>query len=86
MQHFQEINQKKSIFKTESDKIEELTDAIVTKTVHSIVGPTWPVPDITACLEDIVRNGAKRMVKKLRMLAKVVEDMKEDGRYILEVY
>ena len=49
-------------------------------------GPTWPVPDITACLEDIVRNGAKKNGEEIKDVAKVVEDMKEDGRYILEVY
>ena len=49
-------------------------------------GPTWPVPDITACLEDIVLNGAKKNGEEIKDVAKVVEDMKEDGRYILEVY
>ena len=67
--------------------IEELTDAIVTKNgSFYLCGPTWPVPDITACLEDIVRNGAKRQGTEISDVAKVVEDMKEDGRYILEVY
>ncbi|KAM9919190.1 hypothetical protein OXX59_008126, partial [Metschnikowia pulcherrima] len=67
--------------------IEELTDAIVTKNgSFYLCGPTWPVPDITACLEDIVRNGAKRQGTEIADVAKVVEDMKEDGRYILEVY
>lgn len=67
--------------------IEELTDAIVSKNgSFYLCGPTWPVPDITACLEDIVRNGAKREGKEIKDVAKVVEDMKEDGRYILEVY
>lgn len=67
--------------------IEELTDAIVAKNgSFYLCGPTWPVPDITACLEDIVKNGAKREGKEISDVAKVVEDMKEDGRYILEVY
>lgn len=67
--------------------IEELTDAIVAKNgSFYLCGPTWPVPDITACLEDIVQNGAKRDGKEIKDVAKVVEDMKEDGRYILEVY
>lgn len=67
--------------------IEELTDAIVTKNgSFYLCGPTWPVPDITACLEDIVQNGAKREGKEIKDVAKVVEDMKEDGRYVLEVY
>lgn len=67
--------------------IEELTDAIVTKNgSFYLCGPTWPVPDITACLQDIVQNGAKREGKEIKDIAKVVEDMKEEGRYILEVY
>ncbi|PVH19731.1 hypothetical protein CXQ85_003588 [Candidozyma haemuli] len=67
--------------------IEDLTDAIVKKEgSFYLCGPTWPVPDITACLEDIVKNGAKRAGEEIKDVAKVVEDMKEDGRYILEVY
>lgn len=69
------------------NSIEELTDAIVTKNgSFYLCGPTWPVPDITACLEDIVQNGAQREGKTIADVAKVVEDMKEEGRYILEVY
>ncbi|ODV82315.1 uncharacterized protein CANTADRAFT_24880 [Suhomyces tanzawaensis NRRL Y-17324] len=69
------------------ESIEELTDAIVTKNgSFYLCGPTWPVPDITACLEDIVQNGAKRAGTEIKEVAKVVEDMKEEGRYILEVY
>lgn len=69
------------------DTIEELTDAIVAKNgSFYLCGPTWPVPDITACLEDIVANGARKEGKEPGDVAKVVEDMKEDGRYILEVY
>lgn len=69
------------------ESIEDLTDAIVTKNgSFYLCGPTWPVPDITACLEDVVVNGAKREGKEIKDVAKVVEDMKEDGRYILEVY
>ncbi|CAK9439541.1 uncharacterized protein LODBEIA_P36410 [Lodderomyces beijingensis] len=69
------------------ETIEDLTDAIVDKKgSFYLCGPTWPVPDITACLEDIVSNGAKRAGETIKDVAKVVEDMKEDGRYILEVY
>lgn len=67
--------------------IGDLTDAIVKKNgSFYLCGPTWPVPDITACLEDIVQNGARREGKEIEDVAKVVEDMKEEGRYILEVY
>ncbi|KAI5970595.1 MET10 [Candida margitis] len=69
------------------ESIDELTDAIVNKNgSFYLCGPTWPVPDITACLEDIVSNGAKLVGEELKDVAKVVEDMKEEGRYILEVY
>ncbi|RLV90642.1 Sulfite reductase NADPH flavoprotein component [Spathaspora sp. JA1] len=69
------------------DSIEELTDAVVNKNgSFYLCGPTWPVPDITKCLEDIVVNGAKKQGVEVKDVAKVVEDMKEEGRYILEVY
>lgn len=68
-------------------EIENLTDAVVAKNgSFYLCGPTWPVPDITACLEDIVSNGAKRAGVEIKDVAKEVEDMKEEGRYILEVY
>ncbi|CAI5758062.1 unnamed protein product [Candida verbasci] len=69
------------------ESIEDLTEAIVNKNgSFYLCGPTWPVPDITACLEDIVKKGAKLNGHEIKDVAKVVEDMKEDGRYILEVY
>ncbi|CAD1811005.1 FAD binding domain family protein [Candida parapsilosis] len=69
------------------ESINDLTDAIVNKNgSFYLCGPTWPVPDITACLEDIVLNGAKLKGEEIKDVAKVVEDMKEEGRYILEVY
>ncbi|KAI3405256.2 MET10 [Candida oxycetoniae] len=67
--------------------MDELTKAIIEKNgSFYLCGPTWPVPDITACLEDIVTNGAKLKGEEIKDAAKVVEDMKEEGRYILEVY
>lgn len=69
------------------ETIEPLTDAMIVKNgSFYLCGPTWPVPDITACLEDIVQNGASQQGEVIKDVAKVVEDMKEDGRYILEVY
>lgn len=69
------------------EKIEDLTDAIVTKNgSFYLCGPTWPVPDITACLEDVIQNGAKQRGEEIKDLTKAIEDMKEEGRYILEVY
>lgn len=69
------------------ESIEDLTDAIVAKNgSFYLCGPTWPVPDITECLELIVKNGGKRAGVEIKDAAKIVEEMKEDGRYVLEVY
>lgn len=69
------------------ESIEDLTDAIVEKNgSFYLCGPTWPVPDITACLEDIIQNAAKKRGETIKDLTKAIEDMKEEGRYILEVY
>lgn len=68
-------------------EIDNLTDSVVLKEgSFYLCGPTWPVPDITACLEDILVNGAKRAGVVIKDVAKEVEEMKENGRYILEVY
>lgn len=69
------------------ESIQDLTDAVVEKQgAFYLCGPTWPVPDITACLSDIVINGAKAKGEEIKDIGKVIEDMKEEGRYILEVY
>ncbi|ODQ82133.1 hypothetical protein BABINDRAFT_32295 [Babjeviella inositovora NRRL Y-12698] len=68
------------------ENIEELTDAVMEQNgSFYLCGPTWPVPDITACLEDVVKNDAQKTGKKVDA-AHEVEEMKEAGRYILEVY
>lgn len=72
------------------DRIREtLTDLVDAFTVKNgsfyLCGPTWPVPDITACLADIVSvDAAKRGVKI--DTAREIEELKEAGRYVLEVY
>lgn len=69
------------------ESLSELTDAMITKNgSFYLCGPTWPVPDITACLEDIIINAAAKNGETIKDVNKVVEDMKESGRYILEVY
>ena len=50
-----------------------------------LCGPTWPVPDVTAVLEERVANVAKREGKKITP-RKEIEKLKEEGRYVLEVY
>lgn len=68
------------------ENLEELQDLIINKDGHFyLCGPTWPVPDISACLQDVyAADAAKRGVKI--DAAKAVEDLKEEGKYVLEVY
>jgi sulfite reductase (NADPH) flavoprotein alpha-component len=69
------------------ESIEDLTEAIVAKNgSFYLCGPTWPVPDITGCLEDILKNGAKREGREVKDMAREIEELKEGGRYVLEVY
>ncbi|KAI9689632.1 MAG: hypothetical protein M1820_010153 [Bogoriella megaspora] len=50
-----------------------------------LCGPTWPVPDVTNVLEEAVevegRAGGKKVDGR-----KEIERLKEEGRYVLEVY
>ncbi len=50
-----------------------------------LCGPTWPVPDVTAVLEEAIALEAKQAGKKVDS-RKEIERLKEDGRYVLEVY
>ena len=50
-----------------------------------LCGPTWPVPDVQAVLEDVIAGKAKREGKKLSS-RKEIERLKEESRYVLEVY
>ena len=50
-----------------------------------LCGPTWPVPDVTAVLEEAIALEAKQAGRKVDS-RKEIERLKEDGRYVLEVY
>ncbi|CDK27976.1 unnamed protein product [Kuraishia capsulata CBS 1993] len=68
------------------EDLTELTEAISDKNgSFYLCGPTWPVPDITACLQDIITNDAAKRGVTVDS-AHEVEEMKETGRYVLEVY
>ncbi|KAF2091331.1 sulfite reductase-like protein alpha subunit [Saccharata proteae CBS 121410] len=49
-----------------------------------LCGPTWPVPDVTAVLQEAVEleAGEGKKVDSRR----VIETLKDEGRYVLEVY
>lgn len=48
-------------------------------------GPTWPVPDVTNVLEDAIARDAKAIGKKTDP-HKEIERLKDQLRYVLEVY
>ncbi|KAL4795073.1 hypothetical protein BDV19DRAFT_363567 [Aspergillus venezuelensis] len=50
-----------------------------------LCGPTWPVPDVTAVLEEAIAAEAKANGKKVEP-RKEIEKLKDEERYVLEVY
>ena len=50
-----------------------------------LCGPTWPVPDVTQVLKEAIAEDAKASGKKIDP-TKEIEKLKEEGRYVLEVY
>ncbi|KAF3388844.1 Sulfite reductase [NADPH] flavoprotein component [Penicillium rolfsii] len=50
-----------------------------------LCGPTWPVPDVTAVLEEAIAAEAKANGKKVDT-RKEIEKLKDEERYVLEVY
>ena len=50
-----------------------------------LCGPTWPVPDVTAVLEEAIATGAREEGRKVNVRTEL-EKLKDEGRYVLEVY
>ncbi|KAI2609574.1 uncharacterized protein GGS25DRAFT_485299 [Hypoxylon fragiforme] len=50
-----------------------------------LCGPTWPVPDVTDVLKEAITFEAKTNGKKVDA-KKEIDRLKENGRYVLEVY
>ncbi|KAJ2993874.1 hypothetical protein NUW58_g1712 [Xylaria curta] len=50
-----------------------------------LCGPTWPVPDVTDVLKEAIAAEAKMTGRKVDP-KKEIDRLKEDGRYVLEVY
>ena len=53
--------------------------------MHIPGGPTWPVPDVTNVLEDAIALDAKTLGKKVKP-SNEIEKLKDELRYVLEVY
>ncbi|KAL6897225.1 hypothetical protein GGI43DRAFT_111645 [Trichoderma evansii] len=72
------------------DRMRQTLDSIVQSYIKDggsfyLCGPTWPVPDVTAVLKEAIAAEAKASGKKVDP-AKEIERLKEEGRYVLEVY
>ncbi|KAM0480939.1 hypothetical protein ACHAPX_003830 [Trichoderma viride] len=72
------------------DRMRQTLDSIVQAYIKDggsfyLCGPTWPVPDVTAVLKEAIAAEAKAAGKKVDP-AKEIERLKENGRYVLEVY
>lgn len=50
-----------------------------------LCGPTWPVPDVTNVLEDAIARDAK-LIGKRTDPKREIERLKDQARYVLEVY
>ncbi|KAK9474258.1 uncharacterized protein V1510DRAFT_412851 [Dipodascopsis tothii] len=68
------------------ESITDLARSFVTKVgSFYLCGPTWPVPDVTAVLEDVILEDANKREVKVDT-RREIEELKEAGRYVLEVY
>lgn len=50
-----------------------------------LCGPTWPVPDVTEVLQEAIARDAEAQGKKVDP-RKEIERLKDELRYVLEVY
>ena len=72
------------------DRMRQTLDDIVSAYIRDegsfyLCGPTWPVPDVTEVLQEAIAAEAKAAGRKMEP-RKEIERLKEDGRYVLEVY
>ena len=51
-----------------------------------LCGPTWPVPDVTEVLQEAVEVEEKRKGARKVDSRRAIEGLKEQGRFVLEVY
>ncbi|AGO14092.1 AaceriAGR237Cp [[Ashbya] aceris (nom. inval.)] len=66
--------------------LQDLSTAMTIKEgTFYLCGPTWPVPDITQVLKDIIAADAASKNVDVDLDA-AIEELKETSRYILEVY
>ncbi|RDA91255.1 hypothetical protein CP533_0633 [Ophiocordyceps camponoti-saundersi (nom. inval.)] len=72
------------------DRMRQTLDDIIQAYVRDqgsfyLCGPTWPVPDVTEVLQEAIAAEATASGRRLDP-KKEIEKLKEEGRYVLEVY
>ena len=68
------------------ETLDDITQAYLKENgAFYLCGPTWPVPDVTNVLEDAIAKDAKISGKKTNP-KREIERLKDDLRYVLEVY
>lgn len=72
------------------DRMRQTMDSIIQAYLKEegafyLCGPTWPVPDVTNVLEDAIARDAKVSGKRIDP-RKEIEVLKDQARYVLEVY
>ncbi|MCJ1429472.1 hypothetical protein MMC29_007386 [Sticta canariensis] len=66
--------------------MDEITQAYLKEEgAFYLCGPTWPVPDVTSVLEDAIARDAQASGKRMDP-RKEIERLKDQARYVLEVY
>jgi sulfite reductase (NADPH) flavoprotein alpha-component len=67
--------------------LDEITQAYIKEEgAFYLCGPTWPVPDVTNVLEEAIAKEAKASGAKKVDPSKEIMKLKDEGRYVLEVY
>ncbi|PHH70392.1 hypothetical protein CDD80_6048 [Ophiocordyceps camponoti-rufipedis] len=72
------------------DRMRQTLDDIIQAYVRDqgsfyLCGPTWPVPDVTEVLQEAIAAEARASGRRLDA-KKEIEKLKDEGRYVLEVY
>jgi sulfite reductase (NADPH) flavoprotein alpha-component len=72
------------------DRMRQTVDEIIQAYIKEegafyLCGPTWPVPDVTEVLCEAIMEDGRREGKKVDG-AKKIDELKDGGRYVLEVY
>ncbi|KJR86918.1 sulfite reductase (NADPH) flavoprotein alpha-component [Sporothrix schenckii 1099-18] len=72
------------------DRMRQSMDDVIKAYIHEegsffLCGPTWPVPDLTDVLMESIAKEAKASGRKVDP-HKEIDRLKENGRYVLEVY